>query len=269
MLFWAAETLLFIVPAFLAFLHDCKKFRKDIGETVAAERHKDSAHVSMLEIMASDNPLAQSAMNRFKSLYAMRFIQPLTFLWGLKLGVVTTVFQIVGERAAHFEKNSYDNLHTLTKEISNNQWNVRSQHEFVARLLDVIQKNRIEHNALPLQSQDIEKYMPLLQNVADRMMEKKWGFAEAVHLLGQVIKEPAEIEKVVKIYEDVEAYGLAGIAQRKQAASTGERGAKTTEHGATAQPEISKKVRDIIAHGPHQPNLAPGAIAQSAVGHAL
>ncbi len=248
------EAALFLGVALIAFTRDRKEYHNELNDVVAAERGKDRSHISLKDMVTSENPLIQTAMNRFKSLYALRFLQPLTFLWGLRLGVTTTVVEIVGERAAYFEKNSFELLEKLTKEIGNNQWGTWSHDGLTSQLVDIIQKNRKEHGAVAIQVQEMEKYMPLLNAVADRLIEKKWGFSETVHVLGQVIKEPAQPQKAMQAYENVETHGLSGIASLKQA------GASVPSSNAMqgdAVRETPKNIKEILAQGPKQPVLKP------------
>jgi len=200
----ALETAIFIIPSIVMFYRDRNEFRRDIGDLVAAERGKDKNTLGIKDFLASQNPLVQTTMNRFKGLYALRFFQPLSFLWGLKLGITATFVEIVGERAAYFEKNSYDRLQIMMKEIDGNQKGAWSHDVLVAQLIEIIQRNRMEHNVPSLSSRDVNIYMPLLQQTADKMLAKQWNFSDMLHVIGQVIKEPALPEKVWQAYTVIE-----------------------------------------------------------------
>jgi len=233
------ESSVFALSALYAFHRDCKKFHADISKTIAMETGKEPRRVTTQEIISSQNPLVQTAMNRFKSLYAMRFGQPLTFFWGLKMGITATVLEIVGERAAYFERNSYDQLQRLLREANNNQWGSWSHGTLVTRLVDIIQLNRAEHKAPPLQTQEIEQYMPLLQKMADRIAQKQWRFSDAVYVMGHIIKEPTQTQKAWNAYATVESISLPAAT------------------GALLQPSAipqsaSATVQAIVARGPQK-----------------
>ena len=211
----AIEAVAFMGGAFYAFIRDRRKFRNEIGDVVAAELGKDPTHLQMRDILASENPIIQTATNRLKALYILRFGQPLTLLYSLSLGIITTVTEIVAERAAYFEKNSYDHLQRLMREVSNNQWGAWSRDALVAQLINVIQETRTEHKAPPVGMSELQTYSPLLQKMADRMIEKKLRFADVLYVLGQVIKEPAAPEKAFKAFDELEAHGLSALAKLK------------------------------------------------------
>jgi hypothetical protein len=215
----AIEAVAFSVIGAIAFARDMRKFRYEVGDMVAAESGGSVPHGLWETFRRSNetqNPFMRTERTRFRNLYLIRALQPFTFLYGIKAAITTTVFEIVAERAAYFEKNSYDMLRKLMRERDANQIGTWSRDLIVTRLIDAIQMNRTEHEAPPITMKDTESYFPLLGQLADRLLERKWHMSEMLYVLGQIVREPANLAKAQKVYDDVEAYGLKGIAAMKK-----------------------------------------------------
>jgi len=268
MIIHAMEFTAFEGLAIAALFQDRNRFRIAVGDAVAAEQGKAPNTVGLKDILASNNPIIQTAVNRSKGLYILRLVQPLTFLWSLGLALTTMALEIVGERAAYLEKNAYDRLQQLVKEVGNNQLGTWSRKDVVARLVEVIQQSRSDHDTAPIQMDDIEKYFPLLYEITDRMLEKKWRLPEALYVLGQIVKDPASPQKAQQAYNDVLTRGLAGIAAMKH---DGTSEPSVSSPAAQPQPESTsrsatpKAARDILARGPNPPLAEPSTAELSPI----
>jgi len=223
------ETTAFMIAALFAFLHDRRNLRDDIGDVVAVELGKSQHRVGVSDMIRSENPLVQTAMNRFKNLYLGRFIQPLTFLWGLRLGVDSTVLGVVGERIAFFNKNSFDNLTKIFKEVKNNEWGMLSRDHLAQKLLQITQQNRAEHKSKPIHEKELLALTPIYQHIATRILEKKYLFSDAVFILGEVIKHPHDTSLIWNEIKALDSYGLPAMA-------------KLRERGSVTVPVAGKKI---------------------------
>lgn len=250
----ALEMIVFEAAALWAVIRDKRRLRRPLSLVVAAELGKDPDEITLKDIFASENPIIQTAMNQRKALYVLRFTQPFTFLYSLNVGLTLMGLEIVSERTAYISKNSYEQLQKLAEEIKNNQLGKWSRDTVVARFVDLIQLNRSDHKTPPIQIHDLQKYFPMLGEMADLMIEKKWRQSEMVYVLGQIIRDPADFQKAQETYNDVCSYGLLGIAARKHSGKSNvsagqEKDTLSADADMQKKPAPKPAFKDIIARG--------------------
>lgn len=210
----AAETAAFFALA----RHYTKKDRKDLHTNldlaVAAERGIVSDKLPDKELWDSKNPIVESAMDRHMWQTRMRHGAAPFFLAGLPYGILANAFVITAERTAFYRPIAYDVLKKAVTDVQvHNLDSGLVKEKLTDDLIKVLQQQRIDHRMSVIPHNQIHAIRPTLETIAQDVIDKKFGFAGMIYIMGGGVIVPEDPEQTRLNYEHVRQVGVSGIAR--------------------------------------------------------
>lgn len=209
-----AETAAFFALA----RHYTKKDRKDLHTNldlaVAGERGIVSDTLPDKELWESKNPIVESVMDRHKWQTRMRHGAAPFFLAGLPWGILANAFVITAERTAFYRPIAYDVLKKAVTDVQvNNLDSALVKDKLTDDLIKVLQQERMDHRQPVIPHKQIHAIRPVLTTIAQDIIDKKFGFAGMIYVMGGGVIVPEDPEQTRLNYEHVRQVGVSGIAR--------------------------------------------------------
>ena len=205
--------------AFLSLAHHyTKKDRKDLHVNldlaVAAERGLVSDKVDIKELWQSKNPIIESAMDRHMWQYRLRYGAAPFFLASLPIGILANAFVITAERTAFYRPIAYDVLKKAVTDVQiHNLDSDLVKSKLTDDLIKVLQQQRMDHRLASIPHEQIHAIRPVLSTIAQDIIDKKFGFAGMIYIMGGGVIVPEDPEQTRLNYEHVQKVGVSGIAR--------------------------------------------------------
>lgn len=198
--------------------HYTKKDRKDLHTNldlaVAAERGVVSDKLPDKELWDSKNPIVESAMDRHLWQTRMRHGAAPFFLAGLPWGILANAFVITAERTAFYRPIAYDVLKKAVTDVQvHNLDSGLVKEKLTDDLIKVLQQQRIDHRMSVIPHNQIHAIRPTLETIAQDVIDKKFGFAGMIYIMGGGVIVPEDPEQTRLNYEHVRTVGVSGIAR--------------------------------------------------------
>ena len=215
--------------------------------------------------------MIQSAMDRHKWQYRLRYATAPTFALGLQMGILANAFVITAERTAFYRPIALDVLKRALTEVQiNNLDSGLTKEKLTDDLVKVLQQLRLDHRQPTIAHSQLHGIRPTLQLIAQDIIDKKIGFSGAIYVMGGGVIVPEDPQQTQRNYAHIREVGVSGVAkeacqiretmhvgpaklweariasQRNEAAQ-GEAPAKA----ASAKPDSLVRLRSELAgHGP-------------------
>jgi hypothetical protein len=210
----AAETALFLGLATANYVKDKRDLHTNLDLAVAAERGLVSEEIEDWHLRASKNPIIQSVMDRHKWQYRLRFGSAPWFSIGLPFGILANAFVITAERTVFYRPLAYDLLKRAVTDVQiNNMDSGLTQARLSDDLVKVLQQERMDHRQPTLTNEQIKGIRPTIDLIAKDIIDKRFGFAGAIYIMGGGVIVPEDPQQTRLNYEHVRQVGVSGIAR--------------------------------------------------------
>ncbi len=252
----------------LAAYHSYDTYKQMLSNyklAVGAELGKDPKDVSFTDMRKSNNPIVVSAIDRFMWQTPMRIGAGLAFIPALWTGIVANSFVISAERTIFYRPLAYDMLSKAINDVQINNLGKEAKVDVVDNLIRVMQTARLDQRQSLIPKEQIQALKPTLSLIADDIIDKQFGIAGALYIMGGGVLIPEDPAQSMKNYEHVRSVGVSGVAeeakhirQTSKVPSTKIWEARLMEHerveGKVAESarrdELIKERRAILARGP-------------------
>jgi hypothetical protein len=254
--------------------HYTKKDRRDLHTNldlaVAGERGIVSDVLPDKDLWESKNPIVESAMDRHKWQTRMRHGAAPFFLAGLPWGILANAFVITAERTAFYRPIAYDVLKKAVTDVQvHNLDSQLAKDRLTDDLIKVLQQQRMDHRQPVIPHKQIHAIRPVLETIAQDVIDKKFGFAGMIYIMGGGVIVPEDPEQTRINYEHVRQVGVSGIAregkiiqeqlkvgpartweahiaaQRAETVETNDRG-----RGSASRESVLRQRQELLAKGP-------------------
>ena len=196
------------------------KERKDAlncySSVVAAETGQDATKMDMSKLGKTENPLVTSVLDKFYWQNISRAATDSLFLVGLKHGIIGKAIGITLERSVFFNKTAVEQLRDIVDDAKWNNLGADGKNDLRKTFVKVAQLSCKENHLTSLTEAEVTSLKPAFEKLAERVMEKKFGFAEVVYVMGNIIVHPDKPLQAMQDIENIDKGGLAGIAAQKR-----------------------------------------------------
>gem|GEM_PF-3485720 len=207
-----AEAAAFTSMAGIYWAKEHKHFLHETDLAVAAERGFDEKEINYGHLKASKNPLIQSAYDRQYLQHRMRVAAGATFAGGIPLGIVANGLLITAERTIFYRPLGFDILKKAVVDVQSNNLGESSKDELIDNLIRVMQQTRRDHDRDTISREQIDGLRPVLDKVADDIIDGRFGFEGALYIMGGGVIIPENPEQSMKNFQHVHNVGVSGIA---------------------------------------------------------
>lgn len=208
------ETAAFLALATRFYHKDKADLHTNLDLAVSAERGVVKEKLADNDLWQSQNPLVQSAMDRFKWQYRLRFASAPAFSIGLPWGILANAFVITAERTAFYRPIGFDLLKRAITEVQiNNLDSHLAKEKLTDDLVKVMQQTRMDHRQPTIPLNQLNGLRPTLETIAQDIIDKRFGFAGALYIMGGGVIVPEDPEQTRINYEHVRQVGVSGIAK--------------------------------------------------------
>lgn len=213
-----AETAAFLALSKAYYSKEKKDLHTNLDLAVSAEQGVVADVLPDENLWKSKNPIIESAMDRFKWQYRLRFGTAPLFSLGLWCGLIGNAAVITAERTAFYRPIAYDLLKRAVTEVQiNNLDSGLAKEKLTDDLLKVMQQQRLDHRQEVIPHAQLHAMRPVLQQIAQDVIDKKFGFAGAIYLMGGGVLIPEDPVQSRKNLEHVRQVGVSGVAKEAKA----------------------------------------------------
>jgi hypothetical protein len=189
-------------------LEDLKGF---LRHTVAAEQGRPAGKVEMSDFSNSDNPLIQTAYQRFVARQVIRLSADATFWKGLHFGLLGMAARITLERTVFNQKDAFELLHKVFEDTQNFGFDVTASNKISRVLANVIQQSQKDHGRAPWTYEVMTHYQPLFDQLGDMIAQKQVGIGGATFILGDLITRRPSLEDSLALTQQIKQFGLDNL----------------------------------------------------------
>ena len=208
-----AESVMFTSLAGIHLVTGTKELLRDCGLALGAEFGKNPNGASLIDLRTSKNPIIQSAVDRHLWQNAWRIGSGLAFWKHLMLGITGNMVTVSMERSIFFRPIAFNLLQVAINNVQFNELGDRGAKEnLVNDLVKVMQAARFDHRRATVHRQQVDDLRPVLEKVADDILEKRFGFKGALYIMGGGVLIPGNPAQSMANYEHVREVGVEGVA---------------------------------------------------------
>jgi hypothetical protein len=208
------ETAAFLALATRFYHKDKADLHTNLDLAVSAERGVVKEKLADNDLWKSQNPMVQSAMDRFKWQYRLRFASAPAFSIGLPWGILANAFVITAERTAFYRPIGFDLLKRAVTEVQiNNLDSGLAKDKLTDDLVKVMQQTRMDHRQPTIPLNQLNGIRPTLEVIAQDIIDKRFGFAGALYIMGGGVIVPEDPQQTRINYEHVRQVGVSGVAK--------------------------------------------------------
>ncbi len=222
-----------------------KTLLKDARLAVGAEMAKDPDTVTLFDLRASDNPMVATQVDKALWQVAIRTTAGALFAKGLQWGVLGNVLAITTERTVFYHPTAFDILQKSINNVQINNLGQEAKADLVDGLVKTLQAEQLDHRRQVYSRQDIDSIRPTLELVAEDIIDKKFGFAGALYVMGAGVLQPGNAEQTRINYEHVRDVGVKGVA--KEGLWMRQHQGVPTNKVWEAKLEMARKGKDYVA----------------------
>lgn len=187
---------------------------KDTRLALAAELSKEPEQITLFDLRKSNNPMIATEVDKAIWKTIIRMGSGLLFFKGLQYGVLGNVLSITGERTVFYNPTAYDILQKSINNVQINNLGMEAKPDLVDALVKCIQAQRIDHRREVYSRDKIDSIRPVLDKIAESLINKQYGVAGALYIMGGGIIIPGDLKQSMVNYEHVEQVGgVKGIAK--------------------------------------------------------
>ena len=213
--FLVGESILF---GGIAAYYTQKEFKSIFANSrlaLAAELGKAEEDVTWKDMFNTDNPVVSTQINRLGWKAATRAVSAGGYLHSVYTGLVLNAINITAERTMFYKKTSYDMMVELVNDAQLNHFEGEvAKEKTVIGLQRILQRTMLDHNRHPIIETEMHDLKPILEDIAQDILDKKIGIESIIGYIGAGIIIPEDpIQSRVNI-DYVRNHGLAGMANR-------------------------------------------------------
>lgn len=187
---------------------------KDTRLALAAELSKEPEQITLFDLRKSNNPMIATEVDKAIWKTIIRMGSGLLFFKGLQYGVLGNVLSITGERTVFYNPTAYDILQKSINNVQINNLGMEAKPDLVDALVKCIQAQRIDHRREVYPRDKIDSIRPVLDKIAEALIDKQYGVAGALYIMGAGIIIPGNLKQSLANYEHIEQVGgVKGIAK--------------------------------------------------------
>lgn len=208
-----AEAIMFTSLAGVYAVTSTKELLRDCGLALGAEFGKNPNATSLVDLRTSKNSIIQSAVDRHIWQHGARLAAGVGFLHHLMTGILSNILVISMERSIFFRPIAYNLLQVAVNNVQFNELGDRGAKEnLVNDLVKVMQACRFDHRRSTIHRQQVDELRPVLEKVAEDILDKRFGFKGALYIMGGGLLIPGNPAQSMANYEHVRAVGVEGVA---------------------------------------------------------
>lgn len=199
----------------LALLHSAdgyKKLKESVKLALSAELGKDPEEIGFSDLLHSNNPLVVSAMDRLCWQTPLRVGAGLSFLPALWTGIFANSLVITAERTVFYRPLAYDVLAKAINDVQINGLGEENKAELMDNLIRVLQAERFDHRQATISREQVEALRPVLEEIANDVINKKFGIAGMIYIMGGGVLIPEDPEQSLANYRHLQEVGVSGVA---------------------------------------------------------
>ncbi len=214
----AAEGMTFTGLAIISTKAELDNVMKNCRLALSAELGKPEHEISYTDLFASANPLISSEVNRLIFKAVSRLGAGAGFMKGLTSGLVANAIVVTMERSVFYQKNAYDLLVEIVNEAQSNHYTGAVSREIVVNgLQKVLQSSQHDHNRAHITEKEMHELRPVLEQVAEDLLNKKIGIESLIGIMGGgiiIVGQPEQSEDNYAYIREHKLEGIAELAQR-------------------------------------------------------
>lgn len=186
---------------------------KDARLAVGAELGKEPENVNLHDLRKSANPMVATMVDKALWQCAIRTVSGGLFFKGLQWGVLGNVLSITTERTIFYHPTAFDILQKSVNNIQINNLGEESKLDMVDALVKTLQAERLDHRRTPWTREELHSVRPVLEEVAQDIIDKRFGFAGALYVMGAGLILPGKPEQSMANFRHVHEVGVQGVMQ--------------------------------------------------------
>ncbi len=218
----ATETLAYGLVTYWAFRKENKQLVDDCALAISAENGTDEKdiHTGMMDLLSgplrqSKNPIIVSAVDRQIWQNALRIPATAAMFFSIDIGVALNSLITTFERTAFSRPIAIDTLRKTIIDVQLNGLGEETKPTLVDNLIKILQQVRTDHKQEQIPKEQIDGLRPVLNLVADDVINKKFGFEGMLHIMGGGVLMPEHPDISLQNYEKMRNHDIADIAKSK------------------------------------------------------
>ncbi len=218
----AIEFPAYAAVTYLSFRKENQQLVKDCALAVSAENgiSENDVQTGMLSLTSgplrqSKNPIIVSAVDRQIWQNALRI--PATLAMGINItaGVLFNSIVTTFERSVFSRQIAIDLLRKTITDVQLNGLGQETKPILVDNLIKILQQVRVDHREDPIPKEQIDGLRPVLNLLADDVINRKYGFEGMLYVMGCGVISPEHPDVSLTNYEKMRTQEIADIALSK------------------------------------------------------
>ncbi len=181
---------------------DIQKVVEDNRSNLAIEFDKHPSNVNIIDAINSENTIISTQTNKWMWRNISHTGSGLAYLVNLPTALVASAINITMERFMLSNETAYEMTEKLINKVQLNHLDGEVTKEtVVSSLQQIMQQMRVDHNFELITSKEFEVIRPVLNDIANDIIDKKANMSMVIEYLGAGNIIPGKLEQSQKNYE--------------------------------------------------------------------